>query len=171
MRGPRTTRHKNITRIDHPAKRTFGYNVRVAWKGQKYGKFFSDRVFGDRLAALAAAIEWRDEMERKIGKPRTEHQVVGWHSRNNTGTVGVRRRRRGNIEVFEATWISRVDGRRRRTTCYSIARHGEKKAFKLALRARLNGERMRWSTPRVRKDASRQRTAMTSFFPWLPQVS
>jgi hypothetical protein len=46
-RGPRTTKHKNITRIDHPAKRTHGYNVRVAWKGEKHGKFFSDRIYGD----------------------------------------------------------------------------------------------------------------------------
>jgi hypothetical protein len=67
MRGPKTTKHKNITRIDHPAKRTFGYNVRVAWQGQTYGKFFSDRVHGDRLAALAAAIEWRDAKEKEVG--------------------------------------------------------------------------------------------------------
>lgn len=169
MRGPRTTRHKNITRIDHPAKRTHGYNVRVAWKGEKYGKFFSDRIHGDRLAALDAAIAWRDKTEKQIGKPRTEHQVVGWHSRNNTGVVGVRRRKRGNVEVFEATWISRGDKRKRVTTCFSIARHGEKKAFKLALRARQSGERTRWGTPRVRKEKEEQ-TAEEAFKPWMPPV-
>lgn len=42
MRGPRTTKHKNITRIDHLAKRTHGYNVRVAWQGQTYGTCFSE---------------------------------------------------------------------------------------------------------------------------------
>ena len=167
MRGPRSTRHKNITRIDHPNKRTFGYNVRVAWKGEKYGKFLSYNLYGDRLGALAAAVEWRDEMERKIGKPRTEHQVIGWHSRNNTGVVGVRRRRRGKIEVYEATWISRVDGCRRRTTCFSIARHGERKAFKLALKARKNGERMRWNAPRVRKEPLK---TPSNPYPWFPQA-
>ncbi|MDZ4718155.1 MAG: AP2/ERF family transcription factor [Roseiflexaceae bacterium] len=170
IRGPRTTRHKNVTRIDHPIKRTHGYTVRIAWKGAKHGKFFSDRVHGDRLGALAAAIEWRDRTERQIGKPRTEHQVVGWHSRNNTGVVGVRRRKRGNIEVFEATWISRGEKRKRITTCFSIARHGEKKAFKLALRARQNGERMRWSCPRVRRDPQKPTENLVPF-PWVPPAS
>jgi hypothetical protein len=166
MRGPRTTRHKNITRIDHPAKRTHGYNVRVAWKGQKYGKFFSDRIYGDRLAALDAAIQWRDKTEREIGKPRTEHQVIGWNSRNKSGVVGVRRRKRGNTEVFEAVWISQGETRKRHLTTYSIAKHGEKKAFKLALRARQNGERMRWKAPKVRREPS----ALPVYKPWMPPV-
>jgi hypothetical protein len=166
MRGPKNTRYKNITRIDHPAKRTHGYNVRVTWKGQKYGKFFSDGIAGDRLAALAAAIDWRDRIEKQIGKPRTEHHVVGFHSRNNTGVVGVRRRKRGTIEVFEATWIARGDTCKRVATSYSIARHGEKKAFKLALRARQQGERMRWSAPRVR----REKPPMLNYEPWRGMV-
>ena len=76
MARTKTTRFKNITRIDYAPKRIFGYNVRIAWKCQKYGKFFSDLVYGDRLAALDAAIEWRNATEKAIGKPRTEHQVV-----------------------------------------------------------------------------------------------
>lgn len=165
-RGPRTTRHKNITRIDHPAKHTFGYNVRVTWKGQKYGKFFSDSVYGDRLAALDAAIAWRDETERKIGKPRTEHQVVGWHSRNKTGVVGIRRRWRGSAEIFEVTWMVRGDRPRKAVTSYSITRHGEKKAFRLALRARQRGERLRWNAPRIRHEAPKN---ANQYKPWMPQ--
>jgi AP2 domain len=171
MRGPKTTKYKNITRIDHPAKRTHGYNVRVSWQGQKYGKFFSDQKHGDGLAALDAAIAWRDQTERKIGKPRTEHQVVGWHSRNNTGVVGVRRRMRGKVEVFEATWIAREDGKRfRRTTCFSIARHGKKRAYKLALRARQRGERVRWGVPRVRREPVRQASEEQSANNTLPKA-
>jgi hypothetical protein len=166
-RGPRTTNHKNITRIDHPTKRTHGYNVRIAWKGEKHGKFFSDRIYGDRLAALDAAIIWRNKTEKKIGKPRSENQIVGFHSRNNTGVVGVRKRTRGSVEVYEATWIIRdEDGKRkRRTTCYSIARHGEKKAFRLALKARQQGERSRWGAPKIRKDAPIEPT----YQPWKPE--
>lgn len=166
MRGPKTTRHKNITRIDHPAKRTFGYNVRVAWKGQKYGKFFSDQKHGDRLGALAAAIEWRDNKEKEIGKPRTEHQVVGWSSRNKSGAIGVRRCKRAGVDSFEVTWMIYGDRPRKTATSYSIAKHGEKKAFKLALRARQRGERLRWHAPKVRRS-----TAPTpAYQPWLPQV-
>lgn len=166
MRGARTTRHKNITRIDHPAKHTHGYNVRITWKGEKYGKFFSDTVYGDRLGALSAAIDWRDATERMIGKPRTEHQVVGWHSHSTTGVVGVRRRKRGNIEIYEATWTI-APGKLGRTS-YSIARHGEKKAFKLAKRARMLHEKLRWHSPRRKRQEQAPPSPQVQF-PWFPQ--
>ena len=31
----RVIRHKNLTRFDHPKKNTFGYFVRIQWKGEK----------------------------------------------------------------------------------------------------------------------------------------
>lgn len=143
-RGPRTVKHKNITRIDHPAKRTHGYFVRVQWQGQRRTKFFSDKKCGDRLSALADAIAWRDAMEKELGKPRTERQVVG-KARNNTGIVGIRRRKRGGQEVIEATWV--IDGKRQGRTSYSIARHGEKGALKKAIAARRKGEQSRQRSP------------------------
>ncbi len=143
----RTTRHKNITRVDQPSKNTHGYNVRIQWKGQLYCKFFSDNVCGDRLAALHDAISWRDATEKAIGKPHTSRQVVGLSSRNTTGVIGVRRRKRGNTEVYEATWVTE-EGKVGRTT-YSIARHGERRAFKLAVRARTKHEEQRQRTPIV----------------------
>ncbi|GAB4110557.1 MAG: hypothetical protein Fur005_11920 [Roseiflexaceae bacterium] len=168
VRGPKTTRYKNITRIDHPAKRTFGYNVRVAWKGKRYGKFFSDRVYGDRLGALAAAIDWRDKTEREIGKPRTEHQVIGWNSRNKSGALGIRRSTRDGRDTYEVVWVEHgEDKSRRRATRFSITKHGERKAFKLALRARQRGERMRWKSPKVRRQETPPPPA---YQPWLPPV-
>ncbi|MBC8164043.1 MAG: AP2 domain-containing protein [Roseiflexaceae bacterium] len=141
----RTTKHKNITRVDQPSKNTHGYNVRIQWKGQLYTKFFSDNVCGDRLSALHDAIEWRDSTEKVIGKPHTSRQVVGLSARNKTGVIGVRRRKRGSTEVYEATWIT-DEGKVGRTT-YSIARHGERKAFKLAVKARTEHEAKRQLTP------------------------
>ncbi|WP_322819890.1 AP2/ERF family transcription factor [Chloroflexus sp.] len=140
---PKTTKHKGITRIDHPAKRTFGYFVRVIWNKQRRSKFFSDSVYGDRLAALAAAIEWRNATERELGKPRTERQVIGV-ARTSTGIVGVRRTIKDGREVYEATWR---DGNRIRRTSYSIAKHGERRALALARRAREKYERQRQRTP------------------------
>jgi hypothetical protein len=140
---PKTTRHKGVTRIDHPAKRTFGYFVRVTWNKQRRSKFFSDSVHGDRLAALSAALEWRNEAERELGKPRTERQVIGV-SRTSTGIVGVRRTVKDGREVYEATWR---EGNRIRRTSYSIAKHGEKRAMALARRAREKYERQRQRTP------------------------
>lgn len=140
---PKTTKHKGITRIDHPAKRTFGYFVRVTWNKQRRSKFFSDSVYGDRLAALDAALEWRNEAEKELGKPRTERQVIGV-SRTGTGIVGVRRTVKDGREVYEATWR---DGNRIRRTSYSIAKHGERRALALARRAREKYERQRQRTP------------------------
>lgn len=140
---PKTTKHKGITRIDHPAKRTFGYFVRVTWNKQRRSKFFSDSVYGDRLAALAAAIEWRNATERELGKPRTERQVIGV-ARTSTGIVGVRRTIKDGREVYEATWR---DGNRICRTSYSIAKHGERRALALARRAREKYERQRQRTP------------------------
>ena len=151
MRSAKTTRYKSITRIDHPAKKTFGYFVRVRWKGVTHMKFFSDRKFGDRLAALDAARDWRDATERAVGKPRTEQVVVGFHSRNKTGVVGVRRRLKGGSEVFEVTWV-KEPGKIGRTS-YSIAKYGEKRAFRLAVRARKAHEQVRLRSPRVRREA------------------
>lgn len=140
---PKTTKHKGITRIDHPAKRTFGYFVRVTWNKQRRSKFFSDSVYGDRLAALDAALEWRNEAERELGKPRTERQVIGV-SRTSTGIVGVRRTIKDGREVYEATWR---DGNRIRRTSYSIAKHGERRALSLARRAREKYEKARHRAP------------------------
>lgn len=148
MARKRTTRHKGITRIDHPAKKTYGYLVRVTWKGETRMKFFSDIKLGDRLAALDAAIEWRNSVERAMGKPRTEQQVIG-KTRSKSGIMGVRRRRENHTDYYEATWI--ISPGKRGSTRFSIAKHGEAKARALAKRARDMGEKMRWRTPRVRE--------------------
>jgi len=146
--------HKNLTRFDHPRKNTFGYFVRIQWKGEKHHKFFSDRVYGDRLGALTAALEWRDSTERRLAKPRTDRQVVGFSSRNKSGVVGVRRMLKEGRDVYEATWMDER-GRVGRTS-FSIARHGEKRAFRLAVRARQLHEKARLQVPmkRVPRPAS-----------------
>jgi hypothetical protein len=66
------TGYKSITRIDSERKRMFGYFARVAWRKQMVRKWFSDSQYDD---ALAAAIEWRDETEIRLGKPRTENSI------------------------------------------------------------------------------------------------
>lgn len=145
QRGPKTTRHKNITRIDHPAKRTYGFFVRVRWKGQNRSRFFSDKKHGDRLAALTAAIDWRDATEQELDKPRTERLVIGQPRSSNTGVVGVRRRTEGHTEYMEATWVNEQGTLSR--TRFSIARYGVKGALRRAQKAREQNERARWQTP------------------------
>lgn len=144
MKKKRTVKHKNITRIDHPAKRTHGYFVRIQWKGERKAKFFSDGVYGDRLGALTAAIEWRDTTEAELGKPRTERLVIGT-TRSSTGVTGVRKIKEGNTYYYEATWVTTV-GKQGRTK-FSINRHGEKRALQKARRVRQQRERERHRTP------------------------
>ena len=145
----RTVKHKNITRVDHDASRTHGYNVRVMWQGERHSKFFSDAKHGDRLGALSAAIDWRNATEKEIGKPRTERQVVGLVY-SSSGIPGVRRVREGGTDYYEATWGTTA-GKQGRTK-YSIAKHGEAKALQLAKAARRRGEKARLTTP-AREDA------------------
>ncbi len=122
-RKVKTTRYLNITRMDYPKSQ--GYFVRVRWRGDARSKLFSDGVYGDRLSALAAAIEWRDRMNREMGKPKNGAPPAP--------NVGIHRRMRDGHEVYEATWS--VNGKRGRTT-YSIKKHGLKEAKALAVAAR-----------------------------------
>jgi hypothetical protein len=145
----RTTKHKNITRVDHPKSRTHGYSVRIMWKGERRAKFFSDGVYGDRMGAFFAAKEWRDKTEKELGKPRTERLVLGT-PRSDLPVVGVRRVREGHTDYYEATWAT-FAGKQRRTR-FSVAKHGEKRALQLARKARQNGERERLRTPSTDDD-------------------
>ncbi|MDZ4718488.1 MAG: AP2 domain-containing protein [Roseiflexaceae bacterium] len=166
MFKPKSTRHKNITRVDHDKSRTHGYNVRIRWNGQHYHQFFGDQKHGDRLGALAAALEWRDATEKRIGKPRTEQPVIGMSSRNKSGAIGVLRCKKGGSEVFSVRWVVYGERSRVAATSFSIRKHGEKKAFKLAVRARQRGEQMRWRTPRIRREPPIQ----SAYQPWMPPV-
>lgn len=118
----RTSRYRNITRFDYG--NTHGYFVRLSWKHERRSKFFSDGKHGDRLAALAAAIAWRDRTAQELGKPQ------GKAPRKD---VGIHRRVKDGRDVFEATWYE--DGRHRRTS-FSVRKHGVKQARALAIEAR-----------------------------------
>jgi hypothetical protein len=128
----KTTKYKGVTRIDRDAGRhsdgrritaTHGYMVRVFWRKERHQAFFSDLKYGDRLAALDAAVAWRDHTEARIGKPRTDRTVIGY-ANSNTGELGISRR-----------------------TKYSIDKNGEKRALQKAKKARRQGELCRVQEP------------------------
>jgi len=146
--------HKGISRIDSPGKKTHGWYVRVRFNKQARAKFVPDRLHGGREAALRAAVECRDEMERELGRPRTDHAVVGSNPRNPFGVAGVRRvvkKYRGKdgtvhlSEAYEVTWNA---GRERRgRTSVSIRKHGELRAFRMACAIRREKERQMYGEP------------------------
>lgn len=146
--------HKDVSRIDSPAKKMHGWYVRVRFDKQTRAKFVPDRLHGGKEAALARAVEQRDEFERELGKPRTDWVIVGSNPRNRHGVAGVRRavkKYKGkdgtvyNNEVYEVTWNA---GREKKgKTSVSIRKHGELRAFRMACAIRREKERQMYGEP------------------------
>jgi hypothetical protein len=143
--------HKSISRIDVPGKKMHGWYVRVWFKGKMHSKFFNEKFFASSEEALEAAIEYRNEVEEKIGKPRTDRVVVTNSPRNQTGVVGVTRTRKQTgayvpytdkpiySDVYEVTWQPEPNVVHR--TTISIAKYGEEEAFRRAVELRREKER------------------------------
>ncbi len=133
---------KGISRIDQPEKHTFGWYVRVRYKGKTRSKFFSDRKYGDKAKAFMKAKSfYKSEMKKIMGKIAgepvnkiPESILVTKHKDNNTGIVGIQKIKRkrktgGFYKAYRVTWL---DGQKRKTRFFSIEKFGDKEAFKLA---------------------------------------
>jgi hypothetical protein len=136
---PRTTKYKNLTRIETSPKHRPGYLVRVTWAKKTHTKYFADAAYGDRLGSLAAAVEWRDQIEREVGKPRTNRPAIGV-AYSNTGIVGISRTTKAGKPIFQVTWYENGKQRRR---VFSIDLLGEQKALRAARKARAEVERQK----------------------------
>lgn len=117
-------KHKDISRIDQESKRTHGWYVRVRYFGKTHSKFFSDGKCGGKSSSLLSAISWRDEIEARIGKQRTDRHIVTV-SNTQTGVVGVRLN--DILNRYEVSWV-KPDGKQGKTSV-SIRKHGRKNAF------------------------------------------
>ncbi|NJN18211.1 MAG: AP2 domain-containing protein [Oscillochloris sp.] len=132
-RGKRTTRYRNLTRVDDPDHHMVGYMGRIQWRSQRYQAFFSDHIYGDGLGALTAALEWRSATERAIGKPATPDPPANLAGKSKyTGMYGVSRINRRHSPYFIATWYERG---KRKTACFALAKYGEREALRLAREA------------------------------------
>ena len=128
-------KHKDISRIDQESKRTHGWYVRVRYFGKTHSKFFSDGKCGGKSSSLLAAITWRDEVEVRIGKQRTDRHIVTV-SNTQTGVVGVRLN--DILNRYEVSWV-KGDGKQGKTSV-SIRKHGRKDAFAKACEIRKEKE-------------------------------
>jgi hypothetical protein len=131
--------YKNISRIDSEKKNMHGWYVRIFHNGKSHAKYFNDNKSGGREEALYDAVEYRNQLEIELGKPRTERYIIGaLHPRNNTGVPGVNRRttkqkKRGkwySWDIFEVTWNPEPNKVSRTTV--SIQKYGEEEAFRRA---------------------------------------
>lgn len=133
-----------ITRLDQASVATHGWQVRLQWKGVRFGRFFSDSSWGGREAALICAERYRDRLLLRLGRSR-ERTVASTRShtapasRNRSGVVGVSRivQRGGNgieYHFWQASWTG-SDGRRE-TVRFSVLKLGDEVAMRLACEAR-----------------------------------
>ncbi len=132
-------KHKDVCRIDQKETGTVGWYVRVRYQGKTHSKFISDKLHGGTDDALNTAIIWRNETEQRIGKPRTDLNLVN-STKSETGVVGVLLNQECNR--YEICWIN-PDGKQKRTS-FSIEKYGSTKAFKMAcdIRREKNAERL-----------------------------
>ena len=130
-----------ITRMERAESSTFGWQVRLQRRGMRYAKYFADRGLGGKDASLEAAQQWRDQLLRKFGEDERA-RVCSRSTRNSSGVVGVSKVTiTGPNKViyyfWQATW-SPTPGQRR-SIRFSVKKHGEEEAFRLAVQARQNG--------------------------------
>ena len=141
--------HKGISRIEQAARNTYGWYVRVSFNNQKRVKFFSDSAHGGKERALKQAVEYRNQAEKELGKPRTDRLVIARNPRNTSGVMGVQRKTKVVVNedgekrviknVYEVTW-NPEPGRLCRTWV-SIDEYGEEAAFRKACAIRREKEK------------------------------
>jgi hypothetical protein len=135
-----------ICRIDQPEKRTHGFFLRAAREGEIYSAFFSDKKWGGRAEALAAAVEYRRKLLNLLGRPAQQSRRY-WaemvRRRGRSGICGVRRminrKSKPWRKYWQAAWSPELGVVRKKM--FSIRKFGEAKAKQLAIRARRAGVR------------------------------
>lgn len=149
MKARKPKANRNISRIDFrnsDGEITHGgWEVRFHRRGKRVEKFFADGKYRGKTRALKAARQYRDEIEAKLPK-LTVHELSRKPSRRNqSGMVGVRRHEQTDIRgdwgytytFWVAQWTDETG--KRRTRSFSIQRHGEEEAYRLAVKARKKG--------------------------------
>jgi hypothetical protein len=137
------TKNKGISRIDSEACRTYGWYVRARFNGKVVSKLFSDNKYGGKAKALMKARRFYKKTLTDLIKKNSDLKIdlipiktiITQNKMNNTGQVGVqkivRRNPGGSVyRAFRANWTDTKG--KSRTKFFSIDKHGEKEAFKLA---------------------------------------
>lgn len=130
-----------IGRIDQPEGSTHGWQVRIQRRGIKYAKYFADRRYGGSTAAYEASRMWRDRLLMRLAEEESV-RICRRSNRNSSGVVGVCRvavkaANGASYFFWQATWSPEAGVRR--CVKFSVQRHGEHKAFELAVHARRHG--------------------------------
>jgi hypothetical protein len=130
-------RRNDILRDDR--RKAPGFVVSFTRRGRVASvRFFSDRKYGGREAAQAAAEEWRDEQLLALYPPL---RIRRFHPTNKTGVMGVHVERykvEGRAyQRYRVSWPDGHGGEVRRS--FSLSKYGPERAFALAVEARRAG--------------------------------
>jgi hypothetical protein len=142
----RPSKTPGICRIDQPHKHNHGFFVRLARRTKVHSAFFADKANGGRALAFAAAQAHYLKLLEKLGMPRRRSrrwnaQIV--RRKGRSGIHGVQRvidrRRKPWRKCWQACWSPEFGVAKKKQ--FSIRKHGEEKAKRLAIRARRTGLR------------------------------
>lgn len=135
-------KYKDISRMDKKRNNTHGWYVRVRYYGKSFNKFFNDFSFGDKDLSLKAAIDWRNDLEKRLGKPRTDRQIVMVARSGKNIIPGVRLNEK--LNRYDVSWCD-TSGKQRKTSV-SILKHGNKNALEKAIEIRAHNEAKRFGS-------------------------
>jgi hypothetical protein len=133
-----------IKRVDDLQKRNHCWKVVIRRRNVSSHKYFSDKLFGNKAAALQAAIAYRDKLLQEIsGADYSLWRRELKRPTNTSGIVGVARyvtpaeKNRAERPFWQAFWKD-ADGKRR-SRSFSITLYGEDGARERACEARRKG--------------------------------
>ncbi len=119
--------------------------MRLYHQRATYSKLFSDGVYGGEKESLEAAQKYQKKLAKEVGAPdpsagrRKRQARLSTNRTSNTGVVGVYRGKAvsksgATREYFAVSW--NPEPNKVKSTSFSIAKYGEKEAFRLACELR-----------------------------------
>jgi len=132
---------RNISRVDHERKRSYGWLVRVMRDGVTHQKFFSDSMYqGGMWGSLREAKIYRDELLQQYPPRKRGNLFNRKSSRNTSGYPGISKSgsyRKGHYyEGWQASWILPNGQRISKKFGFSKTSRSEIAAKRLAIKAR-----------------------------------
>ena len=124
-----------IKHLQHE-KGTWYWGVSFSRQGVRHERRFYEPQFGGSAPALAAAVRWRDQKLAEVKALTLLAFCQQRRSNNQSGVPGVHFLTPSNQP--EGIWQAKMklsDGTRM-TKTFSVRKHGERKAYKLAVAAR-----------------------------------
>jgi len=127
------SKYRYISRIDSADKHTHGWYVRVKVGTAQFQKLFSDKAFSGKRKALTAALDYRDELEKRKAevKPPQKFRIAypfGSKIISNTGIAGISESwlkvRKRTHHVFQVSWRENLSQARNKK--FYVSKYGNR---------------------------------------------